>query len=204
VPARASLLEHVEVTDEDGTSRQPEQLPVVSAVRDATSRDATLGYALPGGGRAWYSIRAAPITLDDGSTGTVVTCEDVTEQHEQRHRLTVAERSLRLTFDHAPIRVAVITPDGAVTQVNPALCELLGLPEHVLLDGGFRAALHPEERGWTRRRFAAILTGDPSEPLLRELRFVHASGRLLYTQAWPPSCGTTTGRRCTPSSRSST
>lgn len=102
----SSLLDHVEVVDEDGRRYEAADLPVVSAMRDASSRDATMGYTLPGGGYAWYAVRAAPVPLSDGTTGTVVTCDDVTERQEARQRAEIAERSLQRTFDQAPIGIA--------------------------------------------------------------------------------------------------
>ena len=82
-----AMLDHVEVIDERGRPCVPEDLPVVSALRDASSRDATLGYALPGGGYAWYAVRAAPVALADGSAGTVVTLDDVTDRRALEEEL---------------------------------------------------------------------------------------------------------------------
>jgi len=179
----SSLLDHVEVIDESGRpyQRDPEQLPVVSAIRDGRSTEATNGYALPEGGYAWYSVRAAPLTFVDGSYGTVVTLDDVTERQEARHRVALAERSLRLTFNHAPIGIAVIAPDGAVTQVNAALCELLGAEPEQLLAGGLQRAVHPEEQDASGRMLAAWLPGSEERDLV-ERRFRHVSGRWLFTQ----------------------
>lgn len=82
-----AMLDHVEVIDERGLPCVADDLPVVSAVRDGTSRDATLGYAVPGGGYVWYAVRAAPVALADGSTGTVVTLDDVTERRALEEEL---------------------------------------------------------------------------------------------------------------------
>jgi diguanylate cyclase (GGDEF)-like protein/PAS domain S-box-containing protein len=179
----SSLLAHVEVIGEDGRPHHPhhpEQLPVVSAIRDADHQEATLGYRTREGGYAWYRVRAAPIELADGTGGTVVTCDDVTEQHEARRRVTVAERSFRLTFDHAPIGMALVAPDGRVLRVNAALCGLLGYDESALLHGALQRAAHPDETDHH------LVGGDHLEtaggPALTERRFTHASGQVLDTQ----------------------
>lgn len=91
----SDLMAHVEVVDEDERPFDRDQLPVVSAVRDGRTHDATVGHGLPEGGYAWYSVRAAPIPLTDGSTGTIVTLDDITEHQDARLRITVAERALR-------------------------------------------------------------------------------------------------------------
>ncbi|MEX2550272.1 MAG: diguanylate cyclase [Nitriliruptoraceae bacterium] len=179
----SSLLDHVEVIDESGRpyQRDPERLPVVSAIRDGRSTEATNGYALPEGGYAWYSVRAAPLTFTDGTAGTVVTLDDVTERQEARHRVTLAERSLRLTFNHAPIGIAVIDPDGRLLQVNAALCDLLGYEADELMAGGLEDAIHPDERDVDGRQLELWLSGS-QERFLLERRFRHASGRWLFTQ----------------------
>jgi diguanylate cyclase (GGDEF)-like protein/PAS domain S-box-containing protein len=180
-PSPASLLEQVEVIDEDGMPYRPAELPVVAALRDGAPRDATLGYALPGGERAWYAVRAAPVPLGDGTVGTVVTCDDVTERQEARHRVAVAERSLRRTFERAPIGIAVVAPDGVVVQVNAALCDLLGRDEQALLGGGLRAATHPDDRAVDERELATWLAGTADRHLV-DRRFVHADGSVVHAQ----------------------
>ncbi len=91
----SDLMAHVEVVDEDERPYDRDRLPVVSTIRDGRTHDATVGHALPEGGYAWYSVRAAPIPLTDGSTGTIVTLDDITEHQDARLRITVAERALR-------------------------------------------------------------------------------------------------------------
>lgn len=77
-PSASAMMDHIAVIDEHGRLQDSASLPVVSAIREGTEREATLGYALPDGGWAWYATRAAPLTLTDGTIGTVVTCDDVT------------------------------------------------------------------------------------------------------------------------------
>jgi diguanylate cyclase (GGDEF)-like protein/PAS domain S-box-containing protein len=180
-PSPSSLMDHVEVVDEHGQPQAEDDLPVVVAAREARDQDATLGYGLPGGGYAWYSTRAAPVTLCDGTTGTVVTVDDVTERHEDRRRTLLAERSLRRTFDAAPIGVAVFGPDGRLHRVNAALCELLGHPEEVLLARGLRVAAHPDDREIDRVQLEDWAAGADARFLV-DRRFRHASGRELATQ----------------------
>jgi diguanylate cyclase (GGDEF)-like protein len=89
-PSPSALMDHVEVVDEDGLRYRPAALPVVSSLRDVEAREATLGYALPHGGYVWYTTRAVPVALDDGTTGAVVTCDDVTERRALEQELRAA------------------------------------------------------------------------------------------------------------------
>lgn len=79
-PSASAMMDHVAVIDERGRVQDRDRLPVVSALRDGSEREATLGYALPDGGWAWYATRAGPVGLPDGTIGTVVTCDDVTDR----------------------------------------------------------------------------------------------------------------------------
>jgi diguanylate cyclase (GGDEF)-like protein/PAS domain S-box-containing protein len=174
----SSLMDHVEVVDEDGSPHEIDALPVVSAIRGATERDAIQGYRLPTGGFAWYRTRAAPVILGDGTIGTVVTVDDVTAQHEDRRRLTVAERSLRLTFDNAPIGIAVLCPDGSLSRVNTALCDLLGVSEARLMAEGLQGVTNPDDDGDV---LAAWVAGADERHLI-DYRLRHASGRWIPCQ----------------------
>jgi diguanylate cyclase (GGDEF)-like protein/PAS domain S-box-containing protein len=177
----SSLMDHVQVVDEDGRPYDPAALPVVSAIREVAEREAILGYALPTGGYAWYRTRAAPVALDGGAMGTVVTVDDVTEQHEARHRLAVTERSLRLTFDNAPIGIVILRPDGSLLEANAALCDLLGVTEAHLMAEGLQRAMHPDERDRDGGLLAGWLPGTGGRRLI-DRRLLHVSGYWLSCQ----------------------
>lgn len=89
-PSASAMMDHIAVIDEHGHLHDPAHLPVVSAIREGTEREATLGYALPDGGWAWYATRAGPLTLTDGTIGTVVTCDDVTHRRLLEDELRAA------------------------------------------------------------------------------------------------------------------
>ena len=89
-PSASAMMDHIAVIDEHGRHHDPADLPVVSSIREGTEREATLGYALPDGGWAWYATRAVPLTLTDGTVGTVVTCDDVTQRRLLEEELRTA------------------------------------------------------------------------------------------------------------------
>ncbi|MGJ7439681.1 diguanylate cyclase domain-containing protein [Aquipuribacter sp. MA13-6] len=177
----SSLMDHVQVVDEAGRPHEVAALPVVSAIRDVAEREAIQGYGLPTGGYAWYRTRAAPVVLSGGAIGTVVTVDDITEQQEARHRLTVAERSLRLTFDHAPIGIAILRPDGSLLEANTALCDLLGVTEAHLMADGLQWAAHPDERDHDGDLLATWLSGSRERHVI-DRRLPHVSGGWLSCQ----------------------
>jgi diguanylate cyclase (GGDEF)-like protein len=89
-PSASAMMDHVAVVDERGRRQDRDHLPVVSAIREGAEREATLGYALPDGGWAWYATKAGPLTLTDGTIGTVVTCDDVTDRRLLEEELRTA------------------------------------------------------------------------------------------------------------------
>lgn len=177
----SSLMDHVQVVDEDGRPHEVAALPVVSAIRDVAEREAIQGYGLPAGGYAWYRTRAAPVVLSGGAIGTVVTVDDVTEQQEARHRLAVTERSLRLTFDNAPIGIAILRPDGSLLEVNAALCDLLGVTKAHLMAERLQGVMHPDERDRDGDLLAGWLPGTDERRLI-DRRLSHVSGYWLSCQ----------------------
>ena len=90
VSSPSAMMDHIAVIDEHGEPQDRTRLPVVSAIRDGCDHQATLGYELPGGGWAWYATRAAPVALEDGTIGTVVTCDDVTHRRQLEEELRLA------------------------------------------------------------------------------------------------------------------
>lgn len=147
----SALMAHVEVVDEDGRPYDRERLPVVSAIRDGRPHDATVGLALPEGGYAWYSVRAAPIPLTDGSMGTIVTLDDVTELQDARLRITLAERALRraneeLTDANVQLEEAAQFKDDLVSmashELRTPLTPILGFLEILTSRGDLTTDQH--------------------------------------------------------------
>jgi PAS domain S-box-containing protein len=56
-----------------------------------------------------------------------------------------AEARFRTAFEHAPIGMALLAPDGRFLQVNRAMCDVLGRAEAELLGGSWQDVTHPPE-----------------------------------------------------------
>jgi diguanylate cyclase (GGDEF)-like protein/PAS domain S-box-containing protein len=178
---RVSLLDRPDLLGEDGTLADHAGLPPASVARTGRSHGATIGFPLQDGSVGWYAVRAAPVPLEDETTGIVITYVDVTERQLARSQLALAERSLRSTFDHAPIGVAVVAPGGDVLQVNAALGELLGDPDATALASGFWEVAHPDDHEDDLRLVADCLSGAHDRYLV-ERRLLHTSGSWIWTQ----------------------
>jgi diguanylate cyclase (GGDEF)-like protein/PAS domain S-box-containing protein len=99
--------------------------------------------------------------------------------HTQRLTPEEAEQRFRISFDHAPIGMAIVAPDGRMLQVNPALCRITGLPEEDLLGTTRQDLTHPDDR---RRNFelASQLLAGETDSFEMEKRYRHADGNYVW------------------------
>src|SRR5262245_13254159 len=72
-----------------------------------------------------------------------------TAQAEQAKRhlaeMQESEERCRSAFDHAPIGMALVAPDGGWLQVNQCLCDIIGYSEQELRTMNFQAITHPAD-----------------------------------------------------------
>jgi PAS domain S-box-containing protein len=122
--------------------------------------------------------------------GYIGSCIDITERkHEEelreelrreRERLAEARgmERFRLSFEEAPVGMALIRGDSAWLRVNRALCEMTGYSETELIsrDGDLT---HPEDRAEEARLLSRILSGEVAAGRLEE-RYMHKQGQTIY------------------------
>ncbi len=104
-------------------------------------------------------------------------------QAEQAERHTAelreSEERFRSAFDHAPIGMALVAPDGRWLQVNRSLSQILGYSEKELLATDFQSLTHPEHLGLVQARIAELLEGRSSTCQL-EKRYFHKLGHQVW------------------------
>ena len=88
----------------------------------------------------WFDVRAFPSTQ-----GLAVYFRDVTAVRQAGEALRESEERFSGAFAHAPIGVALVSPDGRWLKVNRALCDLVGYSEAELLTRTFQDITHPED-----------------------------------------------------------
>jgi diguanylate cyclase (GGDEF)-like protein/PAS domain S-box-containing protein len=96
-----------------------------------------------------------------------------------RASLPAEAEVFRAAFEHSPIGVAVVAPDGRYRRVNPALCEFLGYSEHELLAMHWWDVTEPSQLEVDRERTAKLLKGEINSYQL-EKQYVHARGHLVW------------------------
>lgn len=138
----------------DGTPVEPEDIPVVKAIRTGQPVvGAVVGVLAADGERAWLLVDANPVLAESGEVRrVVVSFSDITAELTLRHgleaqhaslgeavrrtdeQLSEARRALMLSEAeyHSVLRamaegVAVHAPDGSILYANPAAESILGL-----------------------------------------------------------------------------
>jgi diguanylate cyclase (GGDEF)-like protein/PAS domain S-box-containing protein len=148
----------------------------------AHGRDSVVEYRFlrPDGSIAWIEGYAAPLHDQEGRViGWVGTCLDFTARKEADEAVARAGERFRVAFENAPIGMALLTPEGRWTQVNPALCELLGYSEEELLELTFVDVTHPDDRSSSIRRRNKQLKGHAPAKRI-EKRYVRADDSVVW------------------------
>ena len=106
---------------------------------------------------------------------------DITEQTLAVEAAEEAENQFVIFFQNAPIGLSITNPDGTLSRVNKAFCELLGYSAEELLALNLADITHPDDIDISRQMMSDLLSGTKSsEPI--EKRYVTKDGRITWTQ----------------------
>lgn len=158
-------------------------------LRDAVVRAANGGFVryeeCIGGAnsaRATIDFSLKPVRGDDGELRFLVAeGRDITDAQVIRGGLRESERRFRLSFDRAPIGVALVAPDGEWLAVNQALCDMFGYSEEEMLRRTWQVLTHPEDLAGDAALLQETLDGRRSGYRYYK-RYLHKGGRLVHAQ----------------------
>ncbi len=165
---------HVAVAAGPGTTPYPYEL----ALDPARPARSLIEHPRDDGSRLWAEVTVTPLLDGKGRTiGRLSTVQDVTAARTAAVALEEAEERFRLTFERAPLGMALTTPEGDFLQVNDALCEMLGrnAPEIVAL--GVFGLTHPDDIESTQQMFRQH---GSQERLVK--RYLHGDGHFVSVQ----------------------
>jgi diguanylate cyclase (GGDEF)-like protein/PAS domain S-box-containing protein len=133
------------------------------------------------GTRCETEAAGAPIMFG-GRPAALVVMRDITARIAAEAARTEAEKRFRSAFVHAPIGMAVLDPEGRITDANPALAELLRCTPADLVGTPVWHWLQPNERPASHARFARLLAGQSSVETA-EFELLRADGSPAWGRA---------------------
>ena len=129
----------------------------------------------------WVRVRAFPVRDVMGKVNRFVgIAEDITMRREAEEALRKSEEQFRLTFEMAPIGMAISTLKGKFESVNQALSDALGYSQAELLELSFAEISHPEDLRIHRSLEQQLIKGKESDFQI-EKRFIAKNGRIVDT-----------------------
>ncbi|MBD1909434.1 MULTISPECIES: PAS domain S-box protein [unclassified Leptolyngbya] len=102
------------------------------------------------------------------------------EQQRSNAALEQSEVKFRSAFEDAAIGMVLISPAGAMLQVNDSLCKMLGYSEAELLGMDCQPITHPEDRDRYQAYVQQLLNNEHSTCQL-EKRYFHKQGHIVWT-----------------------
>jgi len=121
----------------------------------------------------------APVIGKDGEIyGRIWGFRDITERKRAEETLRDSEERFAGAFEHAPIGVALVSPDGHWLRVNRSICGLVGYTEAELLAVTFQDITYPEDLAADLDFARRLLAGEIRSYEI-EKRYVHKLGHLI-------------------------
>jgi PAS domain S-box-containing protein len=152
-------------------------------IAEQEGRSESEGWHLRGDGGGFWAHSIVTALRDETGllTGFARLTRDVSERRAAEQAIRASEQRFRSLFTSTPIGVAVIAPDGRLTDANPALCTLLGRDAEALRGAKLMELTHPGDRRLLAPLFADLL-GRKSASFHIEGRFVRADGGVVWAQ----------------------
>ena len=128
----------------------------------------------------WLSITATPLRDEEGKVlGGIAVFRDVTATQQAEETLRKNEEQFRLTFEHAPIGMAISSIDGAILQVNQAYCDTLGRSAEEVIDHSVMEFTHPDDIAENMNLTRKLLRGEIPHYQI-EKRYLAKGGHTVY------------------------
>jgi len=103
------------------------------------------------------------------------------EPRRAEDELRESEERFRDVIEHAPIGMALTSPDGRFIRVNRALCEIVGYTAEELLKLTFEDITHPDDRQKDLDQVKRLESGEiPAYEM--EKRYVRKNGEVVWVQ----------------------
>lgn len=126
----------------------------------------------------WHTARYG---RQHGTDLLISIAEDISERQRMEQSLRDSEGTLRSFFDNSLIGIAATSPEQILTEINPALCHMLGYSREELLGRRISNFAAPEQAAEDDDVHQRMLAGDiDSTRLIR--RFSRKDGGIMHAQ----------------------
>jgi diguanylate cyclase (GGDEF)-like protein/PAS domain S-box-containing protein len=122
----------------------------------------TVRFRSSSGAYRFMSVTARPVEGAGTPARVAIAMRDVTEELRAKRELARSEEQFRMAMLGAPEGMAVTDAQDRIVQVNPALCELLGIAAQGLIGHRFREYIPAEEREAVHQWRERLLRGTAS------------------------------------------
>jgi nitrogen fixation negative regulator NifL len=137
-------------------------------------------YVRKDGQVAWVRISITLIRDARGQASySIAHVIDITEQKKAEEVLRQSEERFSITFEQAPIGMALGALDGRWLKANQAMCELVGYTAEELSHMTFRDITHPEDVQACLDHLPELSAGKLHTYRL-EKRYLHKCGRVIW------------------------
>ncbi|WP_374950764.1 PAS domain S-box protein [Mucilaginibacter sp.] len=152
---------------------------IKTAMVSCEAETETLEVTTANGNHKWVKIHLQADCEDGKCVKVYGTAEDVTSYVRMAVRLKEREKRFTKAFDHAPIGMALVAPEGRWIKVNESLCKLLGYSEQEFLKHTFQDYTHPDDLKKDLEQLGELVKG-VIESYSIEKRYFHASGEIIW------------------------
>ncbi len=134
----------------------------------------------PNGKMVCLETVKTPYSNPDGVLlGLIGISRDITERKRSEAALLENERRFRNVLEFAPIGMGLLTLDGRFTNVNQALCDLLGYTKVELESLSNQEITHPVDYPACAAQYRQLLNGE-MQGIQSELRLLHKRGGVVW------------------------
>jgi PAS domain S-box-containing protein len=119
--------------------------------------------------------------------------ESETEQRKSaQEEVSQTQQQFRLAFEHAPVGICQVAPDGSIGEVNPELCRILGRPREDLVQHAFAEVIFPDGADAVQD-YRRVLEGS-IDSHYDQIRYTRKDGTAIWAGIYLAGVRSTTGR----------